>query len=382
MSLHSRKCLIILAVTFSLLILWTVQVYAAPPSEQDGLLYYTEQAEFEKDFPGLPVEDFEESSITPGQLAACAGPLDSTTFQPPNCFSPGDIVSGLSLDGDPSHTPNVMGSGYSTATTSSVSLAAPLGDVLHISFAAGDVHAVAMDLATFSSFKYTIDVYGPGNIHLGTITTADVLTAESFNGIFSPRPITRITLDNGDYEIVDNIRFGTMHSSSVTFYLDQSVFEAAHPGLPIEDFEESPVALAGIESLPEPLDSTTNVPGVFVPDDIIKGLRIETILASGPLPLAVIGDFYAALSMSNSSKMVCSMNPADDMEITFSGYNAYAAGMDLLPAPPPRISSKLCLYNCLQYFWESPWDDYCLPFSGPGNFFWCSLKQVDWLDYY
>ena len=337
---HLRNTLFILAGIFLLLTLFAFQGYAFPTSTPGGLLYYTDQTEFEADFPGLPKEDFEESPIAAGTFDFCTGPIDSTTNQPPNCFVPGDILPGLSLDSDPGHQMPIHGIGYGTLTTSSVTLASnPGSDILSISFSGSDVYAVGMDLVAFLSGvgTYTIKVYGTGNTLLDTITSPTVSTSETFFGFFSPRPITQFTLDNGANEIVDNIQFGTIMTSGLTFYTDQNVFETAHPGLPVEDFEESPVASGAFVIFPEPLDSTTNAPGAFSPGDILEGLQIKTISTSTPATsLVIIGDHYSGiLNLNNASKMVCSNLPDDDLRILFPGYNAYAIAMDLLPANLP-----------------------------------------------
>ena len=67
---------------------------------------------------------------------------------------------------------------------------------------------------------------------------------------------------------------GTPISGGILPYTDQSEFETDFPGLPKEDFEESQVAENWAVGFPEPLNSTTNVPGAFVPGDILDGLTV------------------------------------------------------------------------------------------------------------
>ncbi|MHB8790090.1 MAG: hypothetical protein ACYDBT_09445 [Desulfobulbaceae bacterium] len=300
---------------------------AVPTPSTNGLLRFTSQAEFETAFPGLPKEDFEESPVAAGTFTLCTGPLDSSTNQPPNCFVPGDILPGLSIDSDPGHQLPVTGIGFGGLTASSVTLGStPLSDVISISFSGSSVNAVGMDLVAFAAGgTYTIKVYGNGNVLLDTITSPVVSTAETFFGIYSSSNITKITLDNGSNEVVDNLQFGG--TPNLTFYTSQAAFTAAHPGLPVEDFEESPIADTGFLGFPGPLDSTSNIPGAFSPGDILPGLRINGVTTN---IMAVIGGNH--LNFGNTTKVVLENNFLDGLRIDFTNYDAYAVGMDLMRA--------------------------------------------------
>lgn len=302
---------------------------AAATVTTNGLLTFTSQAEFQTAFPGLPKEDFEESPIGAGTFNLCTGPINSSTNQPPNCFVPGDILPGLSIDSDPGHTVPVVGVGYSTLTASSVTLSStPLPDVISISFSGSNVYAVGMDLVAFvAGGTYTIKVYGSGNVLLDTITSPVVSTAETFFGIYSSQNITKITLDNGSNEVVDNIQFGGT-PSNLTFYTSQAAFTTAHPGLPVEDFEESGIADNSGANFTSPLNSTTNQPPMFVPGDILPGLTIQPVTSSGGLDMAVVGGNY--LTWANSSKAIAAVGTTNNLAILFPGYSAYAAGMNLM----------------------------------------------------
>jgi len=59
-----------------------------------GLTIYSDAPTFDTDFPGEPIEDFEESPVPPFGVTGCDEPLDDTSSDA--CFSPGDIMSTMS----------------------------------------------------------------------------------------------------------------------------------------------------------------------------------------------------------------------------------------------------------------------------------------------
>ena len=352
---HVKKIPVILLAAFLLLTLSAFQAQTAPTPAPGGLLQYTSQSDFESAFPLLPKEDFEESPIADGAFAFCTGPIDTTTNQP-GCFVPGDILPGISFD-NTTHSLWVLGTGYAALTTLSVTFgggASPLS----ISFSSNDVHAVGMDLITFNGTDtYTVEVYGAGNVLLSTITTGAISTSGTFFGVFSPQPITKITLLTAIDEVIDNIQFGTKTTSDVTFYTNQATFETAHPGLPVEDFEESPVADGTLVAFPQPLNKTTNAPGAFAPGDILDDINIQTITDTGvATALQVVGDNYLA-SMGNPSKVVCDGPTGTDLQVMFINQTAteleidtYAIGMDLwqwAPSVSPPLNGIVAVYDIL-----------------------------------
>lgn len=375
---------ILVGCSLLLLIVAAFQANAAPTPTTNGLLQFTSQSDFESAFPGLPKEDFEESPIGSGLVDICTGPIDNTTNQPPNCFVPWDILDGLSIDSDPGHQPRIVGIGYASLTTTSVTLAShPLSDILSISFSGPEIYAVGMDLAAGTAGgTYQVKVYGAGNTLLETITSPAATTSGVFFGLYSPQPITKITLDNGINEFVDNIQFGGT-ASTLTFYTDQSTFEAAHPGLPVEDFEESPVADTTLVVFAQPLDKTTNAPGAFVPGDILDDLHIQTITSTATATaLQVVGDNFLG-SMGNSSKVVCDGPGGTDLDVRFFNQTAseveidtYAVGMDLwqwAPAVSLPRNSVVVVYDMLGRILGTTTVSIA---AGQGNFFGVSSNQV------
>lgn len=330
---YVKKTPVILLAAFLLLTLSAFQAQTAPTVTAGGLLQYSSKSEFNTAFPGFPVEDFEESPVASGVNVVFDEPLDATS-NIPGAFQPGDILSGLTIQTvQGTHPPEnlfVGGPGFGNNASKAVG-SNYSDDDLDILFSSNNIYAVGLDIIFYSgSGDTTVTIYGTGGIQLEQITVPIALT-ETFLGLYSSQPITRITIESATfYEIIDNIQFGGS-ASTLTFYTSQATFEAAHPGLPVEDFEESPVASGALVPFAEPLNSTTTAAGAFSPGDILEGLQIQTITPSSATPLSVIGDNYAGL-MTNASKMVCSSATADDLKLTFPSFNAYAIGMDLLPA--------------------------------------------------
>jgi hypothetical protein len=60
---------------------------------------------------------------------------------------------------------------------------------------------------------------------------------------------------------------------SLTFYTDRAVFDAAHPGIPLEDYSNTNLPPNSVLVCPEPFDSTTNN-GCFSPGDILPGIQV------------------------------------------------------------------------------------------------------------
>lgn len=301
---------------------------AAASVTTNGLLTFTSQAEFQTAFPGLPVEDFEGGTTPAGGLAFCTPPLDSAS----TCAGL-TIVDGLSISGPP--TPNlvVVGSGFGGWAPASTSLATfGATDTHQIDFSGGNMNAVGFDLTGGGATTATVNVYGASGL-LETLSVNITTVTQTFTGIYSPEPITRITITAGLNRVIDNIRFGAI-PSNLTFYPSQAAFTTAHPGLPVEDFEESGVTDTGFLNFTGPLDSTSNIPGAFSPGDILPGLRINGITTNS---MATMGGNYeqGGTNLGNTTKVVFENNLLDGLRIDFTNYDAYAVGMDLMRAWAP-----------------------------------------------
>ena len=118
--------------------------------------------------------------------------------------------------------------------------------------------------------------------------------------------------------------FGTALSVSaqVTFYTDRPTFQAAHPGLPLEDFTGGNTIPGEILSCTPPLNSATN-DACFPTNGVISGFDLDVNIDTG-------GGLYVVLN--NAVGMPCvGVGPnsfADDGEFNFSPARR-AAGFDL-----------------------------------------------------
>jgi hypothetical protein len=110
---------------------------------------------------------------------------------------------------------------------------------------------------------------------------------------------------------------------SLTFYTSRTDFDTAHPGLPIEDFEEGNVSPGGVVGCPSPLDENNN-DACFSPGDILPGITITESTAPLPDGLALIGAGFAG----NPSKIVVANFFIENFQLQFSPIVG-AAGMDL-----------------------------------------------------
>ena len=337
------------------------QVYGAPTVTPGGLLLFSTHSEFEQALPGLPLEDFEESTIGDTSAGTLVRPLDSSTSNA--YFSAGDIQDGLTITASGTLSPGselvIAGGNHLTWNNTSKAISNNnLFNLFTIEFSDPDVNAVGMDLVFITSTgNAEMKIYTTGDTLIDTVIYALGATP-TFFGIYSVQPITKITMTktpNDNWVSIDNIQFGAV-TSNLTFYTDQTAFEAAYPGLPVEDFEESPVAPGSQVIFGEPLENITNAPGAFAPGDIMDDIHVKTVFTATPsTALNVLGENYASL-MGNPSKLVCSSAGLhDDLQImlynlTASGVeiDTYALGMDLMqwhPSTYPPADCVIAVYD-------------------------------------
>ena len=160
------------------------------------------------------MEDFEESGVTDTGILHFAGPLDSTS-NIPGVFSPGDILPGLRINGVTGTTMATIGGNYTQGSTNfgnttKVVMVNSIPDGMRLDFNNYNVSAAGMDLMrALTVGNVNVAVYGTNGILLGT-TTKTIQFSETFVGVYSHQPITRIdVLETTDVVFVDNIRFGS-----------------------------------------------------------------------------------------------------------------------------------------------------------------------------
>jgi len=116
----------------------------------------------------------------------------------------------------------------------------------------------------------------------------------------------------------------TEGNGACTMYADRGTFDAAFPGLPVEDFEEGVIADGGVAGFPMPLDASTSN-AIFSPGDILPGLQITATGGTAAQELVILGTGFNG----NPSKQVIANTFVEASIVNFSP-GVGATGMDLL----------------------------------------------------
>jgi len=174
-----------------------------------GLSYYSNRGDFDADFPGLPVEGFENGNIPALTVVALVSDhLDELTNDP--YFSPGDILPGIQIGASGTEAPSIAGLGVGIAgNLSKIVLPNFFKDEEIITFNP-PVTAVGFDVHDFTGGTLcNIDILDAIGNPLGS-TTSGSSSAGVFFGVCSDIPIGKIILDSqtGTGEGADNIAFG------------------------------------------------------------------------------------------------------------------------------------------------------------------------------
>ncbi|MCK5132496.1 MAG: hypothetical protein KAR40_10155 [Candidatus Sabulitectum sp.] len=157
-----------------------------------GVTFYTDQTSFETLYPGLTKEDYSNTNVSANNLIGVGGPFNSLTDN--MCFSPGDIVGGISFDNDAGRenaviTPPMFG-------VLNVAVGSRNLDVALYSFSVS-VNAFGISaVMPFEAGIYDIEVFGAS----GSLGTSDVMVppntpAGVFWGVYSDEDITKIAFE-------------------------------------------------------------------------------------------------------------------------------------------------------------------------------------------
>lgn len=178
------------------------------PLSVDGLTLYGDRATFDEAFPGLPVEDFEEANVGERRIVPCPHPLNENSDN--NCFSPGDILSGINIMASNDQFGfelAVVGKDYFLNPSKNVAVTV-FPDAQILEFPNGGVLSVGMDLHVyFHEENLLIDIHGNSGLLGSTQATAN--SQGRFWGVSSDEVITMITILSltNQAEAVDNISF-------------------------------------------------------------------------------------------------------------------------------------------------------------------------------
>ncbi len=90
-------------------------------------------------------------------------------------------------------------------------------------------------------------------------------------------------------------------------------FDAAAPGLPVEDFEEATIGAGSVGILPAPLDAWSSN-AYFSPGDILAGVQFSASAVHGGDDLALVGAGY----LGNPSKLIVANYFADSFNVVLA----------------------------------------------------------------
>jgi hypothetical protein len=180
---------------------------AGPAEVPSGTLtFFNSRPAFNAAHPGLPLETFANTNLPPNSVLACPGPFNSTTNN--GCFSPGDILPGISVINTtggnlvvltpPFFGVNCVAVGPDTFTDNGEMQFNP------------PVQAVGFDLNSNVPSTYNIQIFGPGG-SLGTTTAPGAIPGLFWGvGTSDPGGISRITTNSaaGSGELYCGVAFG------------------------------------------------------------------------------------------------------------------------------------------------------------------------------
>ncbi len=207
-----RAALVACAVSFA------AAAYAAP---EQALTFYTNKALFTAAAPNLDTETFEKGRIGVDNFSFCDEPIDITTADA--CWSPGDIVYGLSIGSSDANGTQILGTNYYGNPTIVISAANTPTAATEVGFTVGTL-ASGMDLFSDSgSHAVSISVYGSGDTLLGS-TTATSSFSGSFFGVVASSKISRIEVSSANAVFLDNVEL--QHTTNADLSVDLTGVES------------------------------------------------------------------------------------------------------------------------------------------------------------
>ncbi|NIM49029.1 MAG: hypothetical protein GTO22_07190 [Gemmatimonadales bacterium] len=178
-------------------------------SSSTVLTFFTDRTAFQAAVPGLPVEDWEGSNVPANSVQSCAGPFNSATNNA--CYSTGAILDGISAEAIGAGEMVVLTTGF-LGVSSTVVGPNFFADDTDIKFPNNNVSAVGMDLLDpFGPATLDVEIFGPGDVSLGTTSVTTGTSSGVFWGVASDSVITSIRFDQtagGGGELFDDVAFG------------------------------------------------------------------------------------------------------------------------------------------------------------------------------
>lgn len=176
-------------------------------SSRDVITHFDDRDVFNAQFPGLPVEDYEEANVLPGEFYGFPGPLDALTDN--TYFNPGDILPGLTITStDPGITDDlvILGPGGFYLMTSKV-VAANQFDQSVVLIFDPMISTVGFDVtSTLGSADSYIELYVDDVLIESKFLKISI--EPEFWGMHSDISINKVIVRSAAPEFVDNIAFG------------------------------------------------------------------------------------------------------------------------------------------------------------------------------
>lgn len=175
------------------------------------LTIFSDESEFRFVCRPVELENFGQTLVPPDGIQECLGPFNSSTNN--DCFTPGALIEGFSLIGLPFADNGdlvVITPSFFPGMTDVVVGANDFNDNSEITFQDPGIKGVGINLFTFAidSSIVTIDVFGPGDLLLGSTQVRAAPDGPFFGVQSGESPITRIRFSNGYGVLMSNLSFG------------------------------------------------------------------------------------------------------------------------------------------------------------------------------
>lgn len=183
----------------------------APQGGMGGLTQFADQASFDAETGGLPLETFDNGLIAPGSVDTCNDIINSSTTGP--CFNAGDLIPGFSMtfvsNGGTGGLVALGDQFLGASQTTTVVGANSFVDNTEVTFNP-PVTAVAFEGYGVDG-DYLVTALDAGGGTIGSITvTGAAVDSGVFAGFTSPVPVSTVVVDGvgGAGELIDNLQFG------------------------------------------------------------------------------------------------------------------------------------------------------------------------------
>lgn len=312
---------------------------APAPAPNGTITIYTSRALFDADFPGLPLEDFEEGNAPGGGFSVCDAPLDDTGDAACS-FAPGEILSGVAFQDNPGPDAAaliLLGPGTSLNPSQAL-IANTFSDSFDILFDP-PVTAAGMDLHSTPAPGsgppdiLVIQVFDQNDVLIDTDAAAAASGPGNFWGVSAPVPIGRISMlsTNNQAEGVDNIEFTGVPQlvASDTSFVDACASDPANDNGIFEPGEEISIDV----ELTATGGGFTNIAGVLTSPTV--GVVIVDGNATWPNLTAGSSAFTTVPFLIQLDPTITCASQVDlDLQVTATGGGPFAIALSGLIGQP------------------------------------------------